>query len=93
MVQKVFPEEPVVFLDLGAGRLVDETCGLKVDTCGLNEEEAVSRLADWLNQLAVNSKRISELSKRARESINEFTWSSIVGRVMLDNYSIRKLVS
>lgn len=84
---------PVVCLNLGGpGEMVDETCGLKVDTESLSEERVVMKLADSLIQLAKNPELINNLSKGATERIKEFSWPKIVERFQTDATQFEKPV-
>jgi len=76
---------PVVCLDLfGGGKMVDETCGLKVDTDGLDEKQAIRALADRLVQLAQNPERLRRLSEGTAHRVEEFRWSAVVKQIYLD---------
>lgn len=73
---------PVVCLNhRGTGIMVDETCGLNVDTVGLNEEKAIQALADRLAQLAGDPEKLRCLSQGAIQKAEEFRWSAVVGRI------------
>ena len=72
---------PVVCLDLGGpGKIVDETCGLKVETKGLNKERTIDALADRMVHLAGDSALFSRLSIGAPRRAKEFGWPALVGR-------------
>lgn len=73
---------PVICLDLGGpGQIVNETCGFKVETDGLNEERTTLALADCMVELAQDSALRIRLSEGTAERIKEFGWSSLVARL------------
>ena len=73
---------PVACLDLwGAGIMVNETCGLKVKTEGLDEEQVICELADRLALLANDPEQLHRLSEGAVNRAEEFRWSTVVGQV------------
>lgn len=73
---------PVACLNLwGAGVMVNETCGIKVETDGLDEEQVIQELADHLFQLANDPEKLHRLSEGAINRAEKFQWSAVVGRV------------
>jgi glycosyltransferase involved in cell wall biosynthesis len=76
---------PVVGLNLGGIRkIVDATCGFKVETNGLNEKQTIQALADYLLQLAQDPERLHRLSEGALNRAKEFSWSEPVEIIYQD---------
>lgn len=70
---------PVVCLDLGGpGQIVDNTCGFKVETDGLDEKGVIWALADRLNRLAEDRSLRRRLSNGATQRVKKFSWSALV---------------
>ena len=73
---------PVVCLNhRGTGIMIDETCGLTVETVGLDERQTIRALADRMVQLAQNPERLHRLSEGATHRVEEFRWSTPVSRI------------
>jgi glycosyltransferase involved in cell wall biosynthesis len=76
---------PVVCLDRqGTGVMVDTTCGLIVETAGLNEKKVIQALADRLVQLAQDPELLHRLSEGAVRQAGKFSWSAPVGQLYSD---------
>jgi glycosyltransferase involved in cell wall biosynthesis len=79
---------PVACLNIGGpGIMVDATCGLIVETAGLNKKKVIQALADRLVQLAQDSELRKRLSEGATERVKKFRWSKVAGQL----YSERNL--
>lgn len=82
---------PVVCLDLGGpGEMVDPTCGIKVNTDGLNTDRTIQALAESLIQLSENPMLRRRLSKGACKRVKTFQWSELVSRLYTERKDINK---
>jgi glycosyltransferase involved in cell wall biosynthesis len=73
---------PIICLDLGGpGVIVDETCGFKVDTNGLNEKVVIQALADHLVLLAEDTALRQFLSNGATQRVKKFSRVSVVNQI------------
>ena len=73
---------PVICLDLGGpGKIVDETCGLKVKTEGLSKQDTVLALENYMKRLAKDLACRNRLSEGAVERAKELSWSAHVGKL------------
>jgi len=73
---------PVVTLDIGGpGRIVDETCGVVVETKSVDRSAVEAALGNALEHLSSNPKELNRLSKGARRRSSRFSWPSVVGRL------------
>ena len=76
---------PVVCLDhRKTGIMVDETCGLMVETVGLDENQAIEGLADCLVRLAQDPQLLLRLSEGAIRRVEKFRWSAPVSQIYSD---------
>lgn len=70
---------PVVCLDLGGpGVLVDERCGIRVETGGKSEADVVQGLVEGLERLADDPAFWMDCSRGAKQRAHEYSWPSIV---------------
>ena len=73
---------PVVCLDHnGSGIMVDETCGLSIESKKLSEKQVIRALALGLTQLAKDPERLHHLSKGAIKRVENFRWAVPVGKI------------
>lgn len=73
---------PVLCLDLGGpGVLVDETCGIAVDTTGHSERTLVQALADGLAKFFEDRQELVRRSAGARQRARDQTWDGLAERV------------
>lgn len=73
---------PVVSLNLGGpGQLVDASCGQLVAVEGLDADAVVSKLADALQELALDHAHVEQLRSGALARSQEYAWKKTVGKV------------
>jgi glycosyltransferase involved in cell wall biosynthesis len=77
---------PVVCLDLGGpAQIVNEECGVIIDTRGLSVDQVADSLAWSLEYLARWPAWRKALRKGTRRRVIQFEWKTVVGRVWSDD--------
>ena len=70
---------PALCLRLGGpGVLVDDTCGIALDTSGKSVQKLVGEMADSLVHLSSDSLKLAALSAGAYQQATARTWNSVV---------------
>lgn len=73
---------PVVCLDLGGpGVAVNESCGRLISTVGASEDQVVRAIAQFLNEIMMDSDKLILLSEAARVRAGELTWQASVNSI------------
>jgi glycosyltransferase involved in cell wall biosynthesis len=73
---------PVVCLKLGGpGVLVDDTCGIALDTSGHSAHSLIEAMAERLVQLFDNRATLERLSLGARKRASNMDWYSVVEQI------------
>jgi glycosyltransferase involved in cell wall biosynthesis len=73
---------PVICFDLGGpGVIVDDTCGFVIKTGGLNQEQAIKKMADCMIRLAEDPARVMKLALGATMRVKEFSWQAQVAKL------------
>lgn len=73
---------PVVCFAIGGpATMMNETCGLKVNTDRLSKKETIQALANYMGRLAEDPVFRSRLSEGAARRARELSWSAHVGKL------------
>lgn len=73
---------PVVCLDLGGpGVVVDDSCGIRVNTRDISQNDVVHAMAESLLNLARQPQLREKLGNGAMERVKQFNWRSLVERI------------
>jgi glycosyltransferase involved in cell wall biosynthesis len=73
---------PVVCLDLGGpGVAVNNSCGRVISTAGVNEDQVVSAIAQFIQEVMADRSLLHSLSESARRHAATLTWQANVNSI------------